>query len=77
MHRVPLHLFDLCDESAARLSVCSKAFDTPEFSDVRSKVRRMYAFLDAPSAEAIDDHMRWYFEQNMNVPVHLLSLIHI
>lgn len=71
MHRVPLRVFDLSDESAARLSVCSKAFDTPEFSNVRTKVRKMYAFLDTPTAEAIDDHMRWYSEQNINVSDHL------
>ena len=76
MNRLPLHLvrqLPLCDESAARLSGCAKKF-SGTFSTRRAKVKKMYAFLLKPTAEAINGHMRWYAEQNADVTDHLLRV---
>ena len=61
----------LCDVSRARLSACSREFDS---KDARKKLNCRYAFLRSPSKRSIEDHMVWWCSQNLHAVSHLKKI---
>ena len=64
----------LCDVSCARLSACSREFDSKDGEEARKNVNCRYAFLSSPSKRSIEDHMVWWCSQNLHAVSHLKKI---